>query len=82
MRSAGRLSAVGWEFAIATIGCFLAGYWADKKLGTSPGLTIGGLALGMSTGFWILFKAVRQMTKEADELEREERRGGSDRGSE
>jgi ATP synthase protein I len=74
MRAAGRLSAVGWELAISVIACFLAGIWADGKLGTEPWLAIVGLVIGMGAGFWILFKAVRAANEAAEE---EDRGGGS-----
>lgn len=76
MRSAGRLSTVGWEFAISVIACFFAGFWADKKFGTSPWLTLGGLVLGMMTGFWTLYKVTRALQKESEEAERNERGRG------
>jgi F0F1-type ATP synthase assembly protein I len=66
LRSAGRLSAIGWEFAISVIGCLLLGWWADKKLGTAPILALVGVGLGTATGFWILFKAVRELNQEAE----------------
>lgn len=80
LRSAGRMSAVGWEFAAAVVGCLLLGWWADKKLGTSPWLSMVGLVLGSFAGFWTLFKAARELSRESTEDERSDARDEDDRG--
>jgi F0F1-type ATP synthase assembly protein I len=35
-----------------------AGYWADKKFGTSPWLMLGGIVLGATAGFILFFREV------------------------
>jgi ATP synthase protein I len=66
MRSAGRISAVGMEFAGAVIGCLLIGYWIDGKIGTSPWLTIVGVVLGSVAGFRALYRAAKVMQAQAE----------------
>ena len=70
----GRAATVGWEFAILFIGTFLLGWWADKKLGTSPALTLVGMALGAFGGFWTLFRTVRRLNDETERLDAEEKK--------
>jgi ATP synthase protein I len=67
MRAAGRISAVGMEFAAAVIICLLLGYWADGKLGTGPYLTIAGILLGSFVGFRAIYSAAKTMQKQAEE---------------
>ena len=33
---------------------FAAGYYADRKLGTSPWLLLAGCAFGVASGIWML----------------------------
>lgn len=41
----------------------LAGWWADKKLGTTPWLLVTGALLGIGTGFYAFFKALTALGK-------------------
>lgn len=81
MRTAGRVSAVGMELAGGVIVCLIAGYWADGKLGTAPYLTVAGMALGTAVGFKAVYRAAKQMQRDAEEQARRERDDeGGDRG--
>jgi ATP synthase protein I len=66
-RSLGTLATVGLTFVIATAGCTIAGYFADRWLGTTPWLTLIGLALGIAAGFRELFRTL----KRAEQQERD-----------
>lgn len=67
MRAAGRVSAIGMEFAAAVIICLLAGWWADGKLGTGPWLAVAGIVLGSAIGFRAVYGAAKTMQKQAED---------------
>ncbi len=73
-RSALRYSAVGLEMGVAVGLGVLLGVWLDKKLGIQPWGTLGGLLLGIATGFRGLFRAATEWSREieAEESERDE----------
>ena len=49
---------------VAAIGLgYLGGDWLDRKFGTSPWLTVGGVALGSVVGFLDLFRTVSRNLK-------------------
>ncbi|MET0850125.1 MAG: AtpZ/AtpI family protein [Candidatus Rokuibacteriota bacterium] len=60
-RALGALATVGLTFVVATAGATLAGYFADKWLGSSPWLTLAGLAVGIAAGFRNLFRSIKQV---------------------
>lgn len=41
----------------------LAGYWADKKLGTTPWLLVAGSCLGMAVGIYSFIRAILDVEK-------------------
>jgi ATP synthase protein I len=49
---------IGWILAISVVGGTLGGYYADRWLGTSPWLTLLGIALGMAAGFLSVFRTL------------------------
>ena len=60
-----RYMSAGMEF-IVTFGVPLAGgLWLDKRLGTMPGFTLLGAAVGFSAGLYRLVKTGRQAQREA-----------------
>jgi ATP synthase protein I len=65
MRSAGKLGALGIELAGLVIGCLLAGWWLDGKLGTAPYLTLAGIFLGAFGGFMVVWRAIKTSEGEA-----------------
>ncbi len=60
-RALGALATVGLTFVVATAGATLAGYFADRWLGSSPWLTLAGLAVGIAAGFRNLFRSIKQV---------------------
>ena len=55
------LLTVGITFALTVTGLLLLGYWADRRLGTSPLLLIVGTLLGTGLGgFWAYQRVIRQ----------------------
>lgn len=73
VRAAGRIGAVGMEFAGAVIFCLLVGHWADGKLGTAPWLSAAGILIGSFAGFMAVYRALKVMQKEAEAAEKSER---------
>ena len=67
-RALGMLATTGLTFVVATAGGALAGYFGDRWLGTSPWLTLIGLAVGIAAGFRDLFRSIKN-------AERQERDG-------
>ena len=67
-RSLGMLATVGLTFVVATAGATIAGYYADRWMGTSPWLTLLGLMIGIAAGFRDLFRSIKK-------AERQERDG-------
>ncbi|MCK6544398.1 AtpZ/AtpI family protein [Myxococcota bacterium] len=78
MRTAGRVSAIGMEFAGAVIGCLLAGWWLDGKLGTGPWLAAVGIILGSAVGFKAVYRTAKLMQMDAEAQAAAERRDDSD----
>ena len=57
MKDFGRYADLGFRFALSVgIGMFL-GFWADKKLSTSPLFLILGVLSGATSGFLTLYRA-------------------------
>ena len=60
---AGRWLGLGVEFG-GVIGIFTwAGYWADRKLGSSPWLMVAGLMVGFVGMTYLLYKETRDLHK-------------------
>lgn len=45
-----RLVGIGWYVALCIVGGTFGGLWLDRLLGTSPFLTLLGLAIGIVVG--------------------------------
>jgi ATP synthase protein I len=58
-RSLAMLASVGITFVVATAGATIGGYFLDRWLGSTPWLTLIGLAVGVAAGFRGFFRAVR-----------------------
>lgn len=57
------LLTVGITFALTLTGCVLLGFWADRRLGTTPLLTVAGTLLGMALGGFWMYQRVRRQSK-------------------
>ena len=60
-----RHSGVGLEFAGATAGLALFGYWIDGRFGTKPWGIIGGVVIGLVGGLYNLVRESLQAVQEA-----------------
>ncbi|MFQ5828566.1 MAG: AtpZ/AtpI family protein [Candidatus Methylomirabilia bacterium] len=63
-RVLGVLASVGITFVVATAGGALLGYFLDRWLGSSPWLTLLGLALGIASGFRELFRTIKAVERQ------------------
>lgn len=54
------LASVGTQLVVSTFLGFGFGYWLDKKIGTSPALTIVFVILGVAAGFLNLYRTVKK----------------------
>lgn len=61
------LSSIGMTMVLATVIGLAGGYFLDGWLGTSPWLTMIGLAFGIVAGFVSLFRSVRAVEREFDD---------------
>jgi ATP synthase protein I len=66
-KALGELSSIGMALVLATVIGLVAGFYADRWLGTKPWLTLVGLGLGIAAGFVNLFRSVSRAERELDD---------------
>ena len=66
-KALGELSSIGLVLVVSTIIGLVGGYYADRLLGTSPGLLLVGLVLGIAAGFVNLFRSVTRADRDFDD---------------
>lgn len=66
-KALGELSSIGMTLVVATVIGLVAGYYADRWLGTQPWLLLLGLGLGIAAGFVNLFRSVGRAERELDD---------------
>lgn len=69
----GTYGTVGLELALSIMLGLFVGRWLDEKFGTGNWLTIIGVGYGVAAGVRALYRAAKQATREAEELDRKER---------
>jgi|ERR1700693_1330198 ATP synthase protein I len=62
-RKAGPYIDASWQLAGAVGLGTLAGWWLDKKLGTTPWLLVAGALFGIGLGFYLFFKILMHLNK-------------------
>jgi ATP synthase protein I len=62
-RKAGPYIDASWQLAGSVGLGTLAGYWLDKKLGTTPWLLVVGALSGIGLGFYLFFKILTNLNK-------------------
>jgi ATP synthase protein I len=77
MTGAGQFAGAGFQFAATVVCGVLAGVWLDKKLGTSPWLTIVLVFLGAGIGFYSLYRNLMKSQRLGDRRHQGERREDS-----
>ena len=63
-RALGGLATVGITLVVATAGATIGGYFLDRWLGTTPWLTLVGMAVGIAAGFRELFRTLKRAEQE------------------
>lgn len=66
MRTMGRVSAIGMEFAGLVIAGLLLGWWIDGKAGTGPWLAVTGIVIGSALGFRAVYRTAKVMQSQAE----------------
>ena len=70
IRASSQFLGHGLAFALSTLLFLMAGYWADRRLGTGGFLTVVGAFVGASAGFYSMYyHIVIEPRKKADNEE-------------
>jgi hypothetical protein len=56
-------ASLGTQFAVTMVACGVAGNWLDRRRGEGVGWTIVGLFVGLTLGFYELWKFARREEK-------------------
>lgn len=62
---------IGFELAIPVALCVFIGYKLDERWGTDPWLVVLGAAIGMTAGFYSLFKRYLPRSTNSEDEDRE-----------
>lgn len=54
--SAGEFAGLGLQFVIALLAFLYAGQWLDRRIGTTPWLSIIGMFLGAGLAFYSMYR--------------------------
>ncbi len=60
-----QISSLGMEFAVAELLGIGLGFWLDSKCGTTPWMLLVGAVVGFALGFYIIFRAAKEMERQA-----------------
>ena len=66
-KSLGRYDSVGFELSAMIVIGFFLGRWVDRHFGWNAIGTMGGVALGVYSGFRMLFKRAKEAEREMKE---------------
>jgi F0F1-type ATP synthase assembly protein I len=58
VREIGPYVGLGWVLAVAVVGCTLLGVYLDRRWGTGPWLTLGGVLLGVGSGMFAVLRTL------------------------
>jgi F0F1-type ATP synthase assembly protein I len=72
-KGVGRYGTVGLELALSILVGLLLGQWLDKKLHTHGVLTLIGLGYGLAAAVRVVWRALKQANRDAEDEERRER---------
>lgn len=62
LKTLGQLSTIGLAFVFALVMGFAAGVWLDRRLGTSPWLSLAGFAMGLAAGVLNVVRTMKSVT--------------------
>jgi len=54
---------IGLQLTVIVLAGFAAGYYADRKFGTSPWLMLAGSALAIALGFYFVYRDLQGQDK-------------------
>lgn len=77
-KALGRYGSVGFELSAMIILGFFLGRWLDRHFGWSSVGTIGGVLLGVYSGFRMLFKRAKEAEREMELNDARERRAADE----
>ena len=63
LRTIGQLSTIGLAFVLAIVLGFAGGYWIDRGLGTSPGFSLSGFAVGVAAGIRNVVRTMKAVSE-------------------
>jgi F0F1-type ATP synthase assembly protein I len=66
----------GFQFAAIVVLSVVGGVWVDRKLGTTPWLTIVTILIGAALGFYLLYRNLMKGQRLGDRRNHGERRDG------
>ena len=58
---------MGIEILVAVVAGIGLGMWLDNITGAKPWFFLGGMTLGFATGFWNLFRTLRNLNTDAQD---------------
>jgi len=62
-RELGPIYLIGWVLMVSVLGGTLGGVYLDRRLGTTPWLTLLGIFVGMAAGFLSFFRTLQEQEK-------------------
>ena len=77
-KSLGRYGSVGFELSAMIVIGFFLGRWVDRHFGWNAIGTMGGGALGVYSGFRMLFKRAKEAEREMEKDDANERKAADE----
>lgn len=77
-KALGRYGSVGFELSAMILIGFFLGRWIDRHFGWNAVGTIGGVLLGVYSGFRMLFARAKEAEREMDKEDLRERRAADE----
>lgn len=77
-KALGRYGSVGFELSAMILLGFFLGRWVDRHFGWNALGTMGGVALGVYSGFRMLFKRAKEAEREMEKDDARERKAADE----
>lgn len=77
-KSLGRYGSVGFELSAMIVIGFFLGRWVDRHFGWNAVGTMGGVGLGVYSGFRMLFKRAKEAEREMEKDDANERKAADE----
>ena len=72
LKDLGVYGTVGLEFGLSVLVGLFLGQWIDRKLNTTPWVTLAGMGFGTAAGIRTLWRTAEKARKELEDEERKE----------